>query len=313
MLNRWLSFTVRLLHLLPHGAALRLGSFVGQAFWFFNRRKVDRAEARCVSALGVGVSTAREIVRKSYANMGRSMVEFSRLDMLRPTLASLVTVEGKKHLDEALKRGKGVLALTAHMGNWELAGARMVVEGYPIAPVYTPQRNTGGVEDLIDSQRTSAAGMRIIPSKGFGLRGAFRALREGSVLTLLQDLDARREGVVLPFLRLPASTATGIVKLYRRFGSPVVPIVALRNPDGVRHTVRVEKILSDLLDEDGNLFGINMEKSLKMCNNVLERWITVHPEQWMWLLDKWESVSRPLGHGDGIGYNTAQTKEKSYT
>jgi KDO2-lipid IV(A) lauroyltransferase len=241
----------------------------------------------------VGASIAREIVKKAYVNMGRSMVEFSRLDVLRPKLASLVTVEGKEHLDEALRRGRGVLALTAHMGNWELAGARMVAEGYPMAPVYTPQRNTGGLEDLIDSQRTIAAGMRLIPSEGFGLRGVFRTLREGSVLTLLQDLDARREGILIPFLGLPARTATGIVKLHRKFGSPVVPMVALRNLDGVHHTVHVERVLSDLPDEDGNLFGINMEKSLKMCNNVLERWISTYPEQWMWLLDKWESVFNP--------------------
>ncbi|GHV43278.1 hypothetical protein FACS1894187_25610 [Synergistales bacterium] len=119
------------------------------------------------------------------------------------------------------------------------------------------------------------------------MRKIFRSLAEKKILVFLQDLDARREGKIVPFLGMPASCATGIIKLYRKFSSPVIPIVCLRHPDGIHHTVCVNKILSDFSDEDGNSFGINMEKSLKMCNNVLGSWITDNPEQWMWILDKW--------------------------
>ncbi|MDR2136650.1 MAG: lipid A biosynthesis acyltransferase, partial [Synergistaceae bacterium] len=277
-------------NVLPHAAALSLGSFLGTLLWIFSKRKVDRAEARCVSALGVGVTAARKTVRRSYANMGRSAVEFARLPKLRPRLTSLVSVEGRENLDEALERGKGVLIMTAHMGNWEMGGARLVMEGYAITPLYTPQRNTGGAENLIARLRADGAKMKMVPSEGFALREAFRALRRGDALTILQDLDARKEGIVVPFLGVPASSATGIVKMHRRFGSPVVPVVALRDPDGVHHRVCIQNILSDLFDEEGNPFGVNMEKSLKMCNNILSGWIEEHPEQWMWLLDKWASV-----------------------
>ena len=290
--KRLLPFVVCFFNILPHRVALGLGSFLGTALWFFSKRKVDRAEARCVSALGVGVTHARRVVKRSYANMGKCVAEFALLNRLLPRLESLVAIEGKQHLDEALKRGKGALVMTAHIDNWELGGARMVAEGYVIAPFYTPQRNKGGVNDWIVSRRTETAGMRIIPSKGFALREAFRALRDGSVLTFLQDLDAREDGVCVPFLGLPASCATGLVKMHRKFGSPVVPIVVVREPDGVHHKVVVQEILSDMADEDGNPFGVNMEKSLKMCNNVLGSWIANHPEQWMWLLDKWRYALR---------------------
>ena len=256
-----------------------------------SRRRVDVAEARCVAALGVGVTIARRIVRSSCLNFGRSVAEFTRLARLGSRLTSLVTIEGKKYMDEAAARGKGVLIMAAHMGNWELGGARMVAEGYAITPIYTPQRNTGGVNDIVSVLRGSAAGMEMIPSEGFGMRGIFSALRKGKLLVFLQDLDARKKGVVVPFLGLPASTAIGLVKMHNKFGAPIVPVLVLRNPDGVTHTVRVHKILSDLPDEDGNLFGLNMEKSLKMCNNMLADWVTEHPEQWMWLLDRWGSTA----------------------
>ena len=167
----------------------------------------------------------------------------------------------------------------------------MVAEGYAITPIYTPQRNTGGVNDLVSVLRSSAAGMEMIPSEGLGMRGIFRALHQGKLLVFLQDLDARKEGVIVPFLGLQASTAVGIVKMHRRFGAPVVPVQVIRNPDGVTHTIRIHEILSDLPDEDGNLFGFNMEKSLKICNNIIADWVTEHPEQWVWLLDRWESTA----------------------
>ena len=159
-----------------------------------------------------------------------------------------------------------------------------------MAPIYTPQRNVGGANDLISVLRSSAAGMEMISSRGLGLRDVFRALREGQLLVFLQDLDARKDGVVVPFLGMPASTAVGIVKMHHRYEAPVVPILCLRNSDGVTHTIRIHEILSDISDECGNPFGSDMEKSLKVCNNILADWVRSYPEQWMWLLDRWEST-----------------------
>ena len=110
----------------------------------------------------------------------------------------------------------------------------------------------------------------MIPSEGAGLREAFRTLRRGEIVGVLQDLDARGEGIPVPFLGLPASAADGIVKLHRKFGSPVVPILYFRRIDKVSHTVVIHEILSDRTDSDGNPFGWDMVKSLQMCHNVLD-------------------------------------------
>ena len=292
-----LSFAISLLRVLPYRTALAWGSLMGRVLWLFNWRKVNRAEARCVCALGVGVTLARGIVASSYVNLGRSVVEFARMDKLGDKLSSLVAIEGKEILDEALARGKGVLMMTAHIGNWELAGARLVHEGYSLAPIYTPQRDRGGMEGLIYRQRTEVAGLRIIPSEGMGLRKAFRTLRSEGILVFLQDLDARKDGICIPFLGMLASTATGMVSMYRKFGSPVVAAVVVRDPDGVHHTIHVQEILSDLRDEDGNPFGTDVEKSLRICNNILGKWVATYPDQWMWLLDKWEFASRLESRG----------------
>ena len=91
--------------------------------WFFSRARVDRAEARCVRVLQVGVTTARAIVKESYRNLGRGLAEVLRLPSLCPGLLDYVEVHGEENLREALAKGKGVVALTAHLGNWEFAAA----------------------------------------------------------------------------------------------------------------------------------------------------------------------------------------------
>ena len=129
---------------LPQRLAVALGGLLGRLLWALSWRKVDRGEARCVAALGVGITVARGIVRRSFVNLGRSAVEFVRLGRMMPGLRETVTVEGRENLDRALARGRGALLMAAHIGNWELAGARLVQEGYSVVPLYTPQRNRGG-------------------------------------------------------------------------------------------------------------------------------------------------------------------------
>lgn len=289
-MNPFLRGFIGLFQALPHRLALALGGLLGRLLRLLMWKKVDRAESRCVAALGVGVTRARAIVRESFVNLGRSAAEFVRMEQLKPHLRELAAFERLDVLDRALARGRGALLMVAHMDNWELVGARTVLEGYPLAAVYTPQRNQGGINDFIQHQRTAVAGMRMIASEGGGLREVLKVLRAGGIVVILQDLDARADGLPVPFLGLPASAHEGIVKLHQKFGAPVVPALYLRCPDHVHHRIIFSNILSDELDEDGQPFGANLEKSLRMCHNVLEGWVRAHPEQWLWLLDRWEST-----------------------
>ena len=115
-------------------------------------------------------------------------------------------------------------------------------------------------------------------------------MRAKDLVCVLQDLDARRDGIVVPFLGMPASAHEGIVKLHKKFGAPVLPALYVRAADRIHHRLVIQGILSDEVDEDGNPFGTNLEKSLRMCHMVLEGWVRAYPGQWLWLLDRWEST-----------------------
>ena len=85
-----LKIVVKFLRLLPHRTALALGRFLGLVLRLFLWKKVDRAEARCVASLGVGVTTARGIVRGSFMNLGMSVVEFVRFPVMKTRVAEYI-------------------------------------------------------------------------------------------------------------------------------------------------------------------------------------------------------------------------------
>ena len=219
---------MKVLRFLPHRVALGLGRIIGRILHVILWKKVDRCEARCVKALGVGVTLAREIVRESFLNLGMSAVEFVRLPVMLDKIDELVSFpeESKSVLRSALSRGKGVIFMTSHMANWEMAAARVIHAGFPLHAVFTPQRDQK-INDLILDVRTNF-GMSMINSDKV-MREIFKVLKSGGIVVLMQDLDARGEGVMTEFLGLPASTHDGIVKLSRKFGSAVVPAYYFRD------------------------------------------------------------------------------------
>ncbi|MBQ3655061.1 MAG: lysophospholipid acyltransferase family protein [Synergistaceae bacterium] len=272
---------------MPHRCALKFGAFLGRVLHLVLWKKVDRAEARCVRALGVGVSIAREIVRGSFVNLCVSAVEFVRLPVIEDRIEEFMSFseESQAVLRSALARGKGVILMTTHMANWEYASARVIRAGFPLHSVYTPQRDAR-VERVIADIRENTEGMSMIDSDR-GLKEIFRVLKAGGIVVIMQDLDARKDGVITDFLGLPASTHEGIVKLYRKFGCPVIPSHYVR-VEGGRHSLEMRGILSDELDGEGRKFGEDIRGSLEMCNRVIEGWIRENPSQWFWIMDRWE-------------------------
>lgn len=277
-----------LLKAVPHSWATSIGGFMGLVLWGCSKKRVDRAEARCVMALGVGPTLARKIVRKSYINHGRCVAEFIRMPMMREKLSSFVSIHGKEHLDKAFKRGKGVILLSGHLGNWEFGAASLALKGYPINAIGADQRDSR-VTDLITSIRGECSVKGI--GKGFNLKAALGCLRSGEMLCILVDQDAKANGMVVPFLGLPASTPYGPVKIASKLGASVVPVFSVRRGNSDKFDLFFQPPLemphSPASEED-------IKKAVESCNNVISDWIRQYPDQWMWLYPRWSST---LGDG----------------
>ncbi len=279
---------MKFLRICPHRVALFIGNLIGRLLRLILWEKVDRCEYRCVKALGIGVTLAREIIKKSFINLGMSAVEFIRIPVIKSRITELVNFpeESQNLLRSALSRGRGAILMCTHMANWELAAARVIQAGFALNSVYTPQ-----IEDI----RENFSGMHMITSEGGGLREIFKTLKSGGIIVIMQDLDARQDGIITKFLGMDASTHEGIAKLYKKFKCPVIAAKYFRdwaNPE--RHYIELNEILSDRLDKNGLEFGEDIKSSIELSNQFIENLIKETPEQWLWLLDKWEYTQKKI-------------------
>lgn len=271
-------------HLLPHSAALSLGGSLGRMVFSLNKDKSSKAIIRCSKFLGCSIEVAREVVAKSYINLGRSVVEFLNLAKIGKKIDEIVSVHDIENLNDALACGRGVILLTAHLGNWELAAAYLGIKDYPMRAIGAEQRDAR-ITKLISDIRASC-GVETI-GKGFDLRGAIRCLQEGNILGVLLDQDAKDKGIIAPFLGQPASTPYGPVKLAMKMRSPIVPLFIVRRKDNIHHDLY---FLPSLEERVKDFYDRPIEENVRLCNDILSEWISRHPEQWLWLYPRWAST-----------------------
>lgn len=271
---------------LPHQAAVMLGGFVGSIIPLFTRNKLKEATDRCAKVLEIPQKEASRIVKGAYRNFGKSTAEFIRIPVMAHKLDEIVTVNGEENLREAYEAGKGVFIVTAHIGNWEYAGAWCAQHGYPMNGLGTDQRDER-ITNLIMELR-NAGGMKAL-GKASDLKAMIRALQAGEIIAVPVDQDAKKAGIVSPFLGYPASTPIGMAKLADKLGCAVVPAYCVRWLD--THKLELH-FLPALKGRDGKPYGKDLQSSIDDCNEVISEWIRKYPDQWMWMYPRWESVER---------------------
>ena len=244
-------------------------------------RKIAWANLRLVYGRGTPDKEIRGIAAATFVNLAKFAFDVARLKGQTPEgIKSLVKVTGRHHLDKALAKGKGVIALTGHVGNWELLGAYFSLMGYPVNVLATRLRDSRLNDQLVSLRDT--VGLKVI-ERSRGLKQAFRCLRRGEVLGVLIDQDTSVDSVIVDFLGQPAKTAVGPVKLAARTGASIVPLAMLLMDDGSYH-IKVREPLhigghSDALKCD-----------VEECSKAIEGFIYEKPSQWVWMHRRWKSV-----------------------
>ncbi len=218
-----------------------------------------------------------------YQNMCRLPVELLKLRGLdRDVLSRHIVVKGRRHLDEGLSKGKGLLVVTFHLGNWELGGACLASLGYSLSVVV--QRIHNPYIDRLISDMRETSGMKTI-QRNRAVKGAIKAMKANDIVVLLADQDAREKGVFVPFFGRMASTARGPAVLSIRQGVPAVMAFVIRTDDG-SYELSVEPIL---YERAGDLEK-DVETFTRTFTSRLEEQIRAHPEQWLWQHRRWKTV-----------------------
>ena len=226
----------------------------------------------------------RQIARGAYDNLGRVLLALARLPGLNSSnIREWIDYEGFQHYDSGIKKGRGVLFLTAHLGNWELSAVAHALHGNPMHVMVRPLDNPL-LDRLLESRRTHC-GNRTIRKQEFG-RAILRALRDNEPVGILADQNISDEhGWFVDFFGLKASASPAFAKVAMRTGATVIPGVAVWRPREQRYVLKfyppIEMISTG--DEESDLI-VNTQR----CHDGIERMIRDYPEQWLWMHRRWK-------------------------
>ncbi len=180
------------------------------------------------------------------------------------------------------EKDKGLILLTAHFGNWELAAIALGIKlGIPLHIIVKSQRNTL-VDNWMNSFRTKWTN-KVIPL-GISIRQTYKELINKNILAIVADQRGPEEGIRVDFFNRPSATYTGPAVLALKTGAPIVMGIVVRQPD-YTYRLKFEEISSDDLPGGHE----EMVKEITQRHtSLLENYVRMNPEQWFWMHKRWK-------------------------
>ena len=226
---------IKVLPRIPYWLALAVTRFMARVsfalLWRFRRRMQENVAA----VLSQEIPDAAErtnLVWRAWGNFARIVLDTAEaIHFSRARMLSTVTLEGEEHLKRALDKGRGVIALSAHLGGFTMIGPRLAAAGFPFSVVVkqpTDERFAG----LVDAYRAQA-GVHTISAKPRreAVRGILQALRENRIVLVIAD-EFKSGDVIVDFMGLKVPAPRGPATLALRTGAVTLPMFAVRQPDG---------------------------------------------------------------------------------
>lgn len=217
----------------------------------------------------------KRLLRQSLINTACTAFELGLFWMAPASraLATVVTISGQEILQEAQRRGKGVIVIAPHLGNWELSGMFLATCG-AITSLYKPPRLEALQAFMVNVRERNGA--TLVPTNRKGVAMLFKALERGEMIGVLPDQEPPLDGgVFAPFFGVPALTMTLVSKLAARTGAPVVSVFARRLPHSEGFEVIFAEAHADIAHEDISIAATALNRSVQDC-------VMRAPAQYQW-------------------------------
>ena len=232
-------------------------------------------------------SSACRLARESFRHMGRALVDSLRLKKYARDPGSIcIAIEGGELVEEAFKKGNGLLLCIPHFGNWEmlvLLGNRFSRPLFDVARVIENPR----IERHVLRVR-AMAGMNFI-GKDSAARKILRCLKDNCGVGIFMDQNAGREGIYVDFLGRKASTYPTVATLAPRTGAQVLLIYSVMEPGGYRFVVEKMK-LEGGESPSASVVAENTGRIMKRFEEI----IRAHPNQYFWVHQRWKPIQNEL-------------------
>lgn len=247
----------------------------------------------------------RRLTRAVPDNAGRALAEiYSGAEFTaRVTASDPLGGPGLPALEAAAAARRPVILACAHFGNYDAMRAAIAARGWPVGALYRPMNNAAFNAHYIPAMQAIA--QPLFPRSGrAGLAGMIRFLRAGGMLCLGFD-QYDRHGATLRLFGLPTETVLTPAELALKYGALLVPITAIRQPDGLSFRVQVGAPVAP-----GDPAAM-----MQALNDDLEALVRAHMDQWFWVHRRWKNLGFPcpapasISAHDSAAARTAQGRE----
>jgi len=252
------------------------------------RRGVVLSNLRQVFGQTLPESEILLLAKAYYAHFARFLIEFIRLPFMSEKRRRAWTrVENIEAPIRAWRKDRGLLLLTGHFGNWEVATVA-AIHAFPqyrgLFHFVRRPLKPAWFEAFVN-WRFRRAGFGSIPKRG-SLDAILQLLQQGAIVVYVLDQHADRKlGVMVDFFGRPAGTFKSLALLALSTGAPIIPAATWREPDG-SHVLRFEDPLPVVDCEDS---AEAIRRTTRACNAALEKMLLRHPEQWIWMHKRWKA------------------------
>jgi KDO2-lipid IV(A) lauroyltransferase len=256
--------------------AQRLGACLGRVLWMGDSRSTEATKDNielCFPELSIDAQ--QKLIKQSLIETGKVFAEFGMVWgwSTEKTLSQIRTVKGKEHFDDIVAKGKGVIVLAPHHGNWEMVGLYLSTLR-PMAALYKPPK-IKALEAYMSEVR-GRHGSELVPTNKRGVIRLFSILSNKGMVGILPDqVPGGNGGINAPFMGVPANTIILVARLINRTDCEVVSLCAERlpNAEGFNMVFR---------PADPEIYSDDVAISVAALNRSVENCVRDNPAQYQW-------------------------------
>lgn len=278
------------IEVMPRPICIWIGKRMADACFMFDgkaRRAVIANLTHILSHAGEETETGEgreriiRLARQTFENFAVHIIDFMRLANVQSDIRSgLIRFTHFERFHEALARERGLISVTAHLGNWEMGAALTAQQGVPLSSVALGQGDRR-IDDFFTRLRASG-GMHMIPS-GHAARHFFQALKKNEMVAFVADRDVNGTGYPIAFFGREIRIPRGPAEIAARSGAPIVPAFCVQETDG-RFMLHVEKPIA----VDGDTPIQKKVDTINKCMvQVIEKYVARYPSQWFAFYQVW--------------------------
>lgn len=262
---------------LPLNFSLFLGRRLGDLIYLFDRkhRVVAYANIRKTVSDNLDYASSARITRKTYQAFGQNLVEISFIPRInKQYLQKYIHIENKDYAQQAFNRGKGVIFLIVHEGNWELSNIICANLGIPFV-LFVRDQGFPRLNALLNTYRLKQ-GAKII-HKNAGVRELIEVLKDNQSIGMTTDQGGRK-GQLVNFFNKEASMSTGAIKLALKYDCAIVPIFYTR-VKGPYTKVILDQVFT--VTRSGNPKN-DLQQNLQRLISIYEKYLRQYPHEYLW-------------------------------